>query len=128
MYKYIKNGSVIKITNINRKTHYSLVELNNPYILTLSTGLLSNLINNSATVMLLVHLVDLSNPINGYILALANTLGGTMLLIGSVATIIVIKGAKEFGVNISFWKFATYGVPVTIASYIVLLSWIYFMI
>ena len=104
------------------------LDLNNPYILTLTTGVLSNLINNSATVMLLVHLVDLSNPINGYILALANTLGGTMLLVGSVATIIVVKGAKEFGINISFWKFAKYGVPVTLASYAVFLSWLYIMI
>ena len=104
------------------------LDLNNPYALTLTTGVLSNLINNSATVMLLVHLVDLSNPINGYILALANTLGGTMFLIGSVASIIVIKGAKELGVNISFWKFASYGIPVAIASYVVLLTWIYIMI
>jgi Na+/H+ antiporter NhaD/arsenite permease-like protein len=104
------------------------LDLNNPYVLTLSTGVLSNLINNSAAVMLLVHLVDLSNPVNGYILALANTLGGTMLLVGSVATIIVVKGAKEFGVNISFWKFASYGIPVTAASYIVFLSWLYFML
>ena len=104
------------------------LELNNPYILTLSTGVLSNLINNSAAVILLVHLVDLSNPINGYILALANTLAGNLFLIGSVANIIVIKKAKEFGVHISFWKFAVYGIPVALASYITLLLWLYIMI
>ena len=104
------------------------LELSNPYTLTLATGILSNLINNSAAVMLLVHLVDLNNPINGYILALANTLAGNLFLIGSVANIIVVKEAKEFGVHISFWKFAAYGIPVALTSYLALLSWLYFMI
>jgi len=104
------------------------LEISNPYVLTLSTGVLSNLINNSAAVMLLVHMVDLSNPVNGYILALANTLAGNLFLIGSVANIIVVKEAKEYGVKISFWKFATYGIPVALVSYVVLLSWLYFMI
>jgi Na+/H+ antiporter NhaD/arsenite permease-like protein len=104
------------------------LNLENPYVLTLSTGVLSNLINNSAAVMLLVHLVDLNNPVNGYILALANTLAGNLFLIGSVANIIVVKEAKEFGIYISFWKFAIYGIPVALVSYLALLSWLYFMI
>ncbi len=104
------------------------LKLSNPYILTVTTGILSNLINNSAAVMLLVHLVDLSNPVNGYILALANTLAGNLFLIGSVANIIVIKEAKEYGIKISFGKFATYGIPVALASYAILLGWLYLMI
>ena len=105
-------------------SHHGL-NLNNPFALAATTGVLSNLINNSAAVMLLIHLVDLSKPINGYILALANTLAGNLFLIGSIANIIVVKEAKEFGINISFWKFAKYGVPVVIVSYSVLLSWLY---
>ena len=108
-------------------SHHGL-DLKDPFALTLTTGVLSNLINNSAAVMLLVHLVDLQNPMNGYILALANTLAGNLFLIGSIANIIVVKEAKEFGVNISFWKFAQYGIPVVIVSYLTLLSWLYFMI
>ncbi|HJO94762.1 MAG TPA: SLC13 family permease [Victivallales bacterium] len=100
------------------------VELNNPYILALTTGILSNMINNSATVMLLVHFVDLATPLYGYVLALSNTLAGNLFIIGSVANIIVIKGAKDYGVNISFMEFAKYGIPVAVSSFGVLLLWI----
>ena len=105
-------------------SHHGL-ELKNPFALALTTGALSNLINNSAAVMLLVHLVDLNNPINGYILALANTLAGNLFLIGSVANIIVVKEAKDLGIKISFWQFAKYGIPVALVSYLTLLTWLY---
>lgn len=100
------------------------VDINNPYILTAMTGVLSNLINNSAAVMLLVHGVDLTVPLNGYILALANTLGGNLLLIGSVANIIVVNEAKDRGIKIFFAEFAKYGIPVVAACYTVLMVWI----
>ncbi|MCP4179503.1 MAG: anion transporter [bacterium] len=103
---------------------HSGVDLNNPYILALSTGVLSNMINNSATVMLLVHFVDLTNPLFGYVLALSNTFAGNLFIIGSVANIIVIKGAKDYGINISFIEFAKYGIPVAVSSFITLFLWI----
>ncbi len=103
------------------------VDLHNHYVLTLVTGALSNLINNSATVMLMVKIVDLSSHVNGYILALANTLAGNLFLIGSVANIIVVQKAAEYKVKISFGSFAKYGVPVAVSSYAFLLIWIWIM-
>ena len=103
------------------------LDMANPYVLSLTTGVLSNLINNSAAVMLLIKVVDLSNPINGYILALSNTFAGNLLLIGSVANLVVVQGAAQFGIKISFRDFARYGVPVAVSSYIILLCWIMIM-
>ncbi len=100
------------------------VDLNNPYILALSSGALSNLINNSAAVMLLVHVVDLSQPINGYVLALSNSFAGNLLLIGSMANIIVVECANDVGVKISFKEFARYGVPTALSSFVILLGWV----
>jgi Na+/H+ antiporter NhaD/arsenite permease-like protein len=103
------------------------VDLRNPYILALTTGFLSNLINNSATVMLLVKVVDLSNPVNGYILALSNTFAGNLFLVGSVANIIVVQEAAKYGIKISFKDFAKFGVPTALASFMILLAWIFLM-
>ncbi len=99
------------------------VHLQNPIELALMTGVLSNLINNSAAVMLLVNLVDFTNPVLGYVLALSNALCGNLLIIGSVASIIVVKMARDTGVEISFWAFARYGIPVTAASFLILCGW-----
>jgi Na+/H+ antiporter NhaD/arsenite permease-like protein len=102
-------------------------DLNNTYILSLVSGILSNLINNSAAVMLLVKMVDFSNPVNGYALALSNSFAGNLLLIGSMANIIVVQSAATFGIKISFTEFAKYGVPTAISSFAVLLLWIWIM-
>lgn len=103
------------------------IDLRNTYTLAITTGVLSNLINNSAAVMLLINVVDLHNPINGYVLALSNTFAGNLFIIGSVANIIVVQGASAYGVKISFKEFARYGVPVAIASFCFLLMWISIM-
>ena len=88
---------------------------------------MSNLINNSAAVMFLVHIIDLTKEVNCYILAMANTFAGNFLLIGSVANLIVAKEAKDLNINISFMQFAKYGIPSAVISFIVLLSWIFIM-
>jgi Na+/H+ antiporter NhaD/arsenite permease-like protein len=97
--------------------------LNAPHTLILTTAALSNLINNSAAVMLLVKVIDLSHPTAAYILALANSFGGSLILIGSVANIIVVQQARELGLDIGFRDFARLGVPVTLAALGGLLLW-----
>ena len=101
--------------------------LNQPVNLTLATAVLTSLINNSPTVMLLLKVVDLSNPIAAYILALANSFGGSLLIIGSVANIIVVQQARDLGVKISFWDFTRLGLPVTLAALAGLLAWVKLM-
>lgn len=98
--------------------------LNAPATLALTTAGLSNLINNSAAVMLLLKVINLSQPTAAYILALANSFGGSLIIIGSVSNIIVVQQARALGVKISFWDFARLGIPVTLAALAGLLVWI----
>lgn len=99
------------------------VNLDSPYILTLGTTVLSNLISNSAAVMLLLKVVHFSQT-TAYVLALANSFGGSLIIVGSVANIIVVQQARDFGVNISFRDFARLGIPVTLATLVGLLGWV----
>ncbi len=92
--------------------------------LAVATAVLSNLINNSAAVMLLVKVVDLSHPTVAYVLALANSFGGSLIIVGSVSNIIVVQQARELGIAISFRDFARLGVPVTLAALAGLVGWV----
>ncbi len=80
------------------------------------TVALSNLISNAAAVLLLVKVVHVGHPTTAYVLALANSFGGSLIILGSVANIIVVQQARELGINISFRDFARLGVPVTLAA------------
>jgi Na+/H+ antiporter NhaD/arsenite permease-like protein len=101
--------------------------LNAPHNLVLMTAVLSNLINNSAAVMLLVKVVPLSQPVTGYILALANSFGGSLIIVGGVSNIIVVQQAREMKIRISFWDFARLGIPVTLAALAGLIVWVALM-
>jgi Na+/H+ antiporter NhaD/arsenite permease-like protein len=98
--------------------------LNAPATLALTAAGLSNLINNSAAVMLLLKVINLSRPATAYILALANSFGGSLIILGSVSNIIVVQQARALGIHISFWDFARLGIPVTLAALAGLLVWI----
>jgi Na+/H+ antiporter NhaD/arsenite permease-like protein len=99
------------------------IDLNSPMTLALTTAGLSNLINNSAAVMLLLKVVNLS-PVTAYVLALANSFGGSLIILGSVSNIIVVQQARAMGIKISFRDFARLGIPVTLAALAGLLAWI----
>ena len=99
-------------------------DLNTPGNLILTTAALSNLIGNSAAVMLLLKVVNLAQPAAPYILALANSFGGSLVIVGSVSNIIVVQQAREMGIKISFRDFARLGIPVTLAALAGLFVWI----
>jgi Na+/H+ antiporter NhaD/arsenite permease-like protein len=103
---------------------HSQFNLNAPVPLALATAGLSNLIGNSGTVMLLLKIIDLDHPATAYVLAVANSFGGNLLIIGSVANIIVIQQTRALGIKISFGDFARLGIPVTLAALAVLLLWV----
>jgi Na+/H+ antiporter NhaD/arsenite permease-like protein len=92
------------------------VSLNAPPVLIPATTILSNIINNSAAVMLLLKVVDLSQPVTAYTLALANSFGGSLLVIGSVSNILVVQQAQRCGIAIGFGAFVRLGIPVTLAA------------
>jgi Na+/H+ antiporter NhaD/arsenite permease-like protein len=103
---------------------HSGFDLNAPPNLALTTAALSNLINNSAAVMLLLKVVNLSTPVAAYILALANSFGGSLVIVGSVSNIIVVEQARDLGVRISLRDFVRLGVPVTLATLVGLIGWV----
>ncbi len=100
------------------------VNLNSLPVLAVVTAALSNLINNSAAVLLLVKVTHVAHPTVAYVLALANSFGGSLIIIGSVSNIIVVQQAHELGVEISFRDFARLGVPVTAVAIGGLLGWV----
>ncbi|MDR3377302.1 MAG: SLC13 family permease, partial [Verrucomicrobiae bacterium] len=102
-------------------------QLNRPANLALTTTVLTSLINNSPTVMLLLKVVNPLTPTSAYILALANSFGGSLIIIGSVANLIVVQQARDLGVKISFWDFSRLGLPVTLAGLGGLLLWVKLM-
>ena len=59
-------------------------------------------------------------------LSLATTYAGNLLTIGSIANLIVIEQARLRGVTIRFRDYACAGVPVTLATFAILLVWIRF--
>jgi Na+/H+ antiporter NhaD/arsenite permease-like protein len=87
-----------------------------------ATVVLSNLVSNVPAVMLLLpHAV---HPQAGAILALASTLAGNLLIVGSIANIIVVDQAKALGVAVGWREHARVGVPVTLATLAVAAAWL----
>lgn len=81
-------------------------------------AILSNLISNVPAVMLFTKLVpNLPDPRTAWLaLAMSTTLAGNLTVLGSIANLIVIEGARRRGVRISFVDHLKVGVPVTIAT------------
>ena len=74
--------------------------------------------------ILLLKVVNLTGPAVRYILALANSFGGSLIIVGNVSNIIVVQQAREMGITILFWDFARLGIPVTLAALAGLLAWV----
>jgi Na+/H+ antiporter NhaD/arsenite permease-like protein len=82
------------------------------------TAVLSNLVSNVLTVMLLRTVVaSFPDPHAGWlILAMASTLAGDLTITGSVANIIVVERAAAEGVALGFREYFRVGLPVTIST------------
>ncbi len=90
------------------------VPLDRPAPLFAATVLLSNLVSNVPAVMLLLPVA--THPQAGPILALASTLAGNLLLVGSIANLIVADAAARRGIRLDWRVHARTGVPVTLAT------------
>ncbi|HEX7969272.1 MAG TPA: SLC13 family permease [Stellaceae bacterium] len=78
--------------------------------------MMSNTFGNLPSVILLLQIWP--DPPAGalYALALLASLAGNLLLVGSLATILVVERADAFGVHISFAEYARAGIPITLLS------------
>lgn len=90
------------------------IDLERPGLLFVTTFVLCNIVSNVPAVMLLLPLA--THPMGGTLLALASTLAGNLLIVGSIANIIVVDAAGRRGVCIDWRRHARVGVPVTFAT------------
>lgn len=101
------------------------VDLARPECLFVVAVLLSNVVSNVPAIMLLLPAAR--DPMAGPVLALASTLAGNLLVIGSIANIIVIDQAERLGVKIGWREHARVGVPVTLATLTIAAVWLAFL-
>jgi Na+/H+ antiporter NhaD/arsenite permease-like protein len=82
------------------------------------TLVLSNLISNVPTVMLMRPLAQYFPNQEQFflVLAMASTYAGNLTLLGSVANLIVAESAKRFGIHISFGTYLKVGLPTTLVT------------
>ncbi len=100
------------------------LSLDRAWHLTGLAALLSNLVSNVPAVMLLLKFLDPLQPLQWVVSALASTFAGNLITIGSIANLIVIEGAREYGVVIRFGEHARAGIPITIFSLMTVIVWL----
>ena len=101
------------------------INLSDPAIIFVVTAILSDIVSNVPSVMLLLPFA--ADPSLGPVMAIASGLSSNLIVIGSLASIIVVDAASRRGVRISFWDFARTGVPVTILSMLVAAGWLWLL-
>ncbi|HVM78060.1 MAG TPA: anion transporter [Stellaceae bacterium] len=100
--------------------------LDRPAVLAPVTALLSNLVSNVPTVLVLKPFVAvLAHPERAWlVLAMASTLAGNLTIVGSVANLIVVERARQSRIEIGFWTYLKVGVPVTLLTIAVGVWWL----
>lgn len=102
------------------------VHLADPGPLLVASALLSNLVSNVPAVMLLLPHLGGSGEQAGVMLALVTTFAGNLLLVGSIANLIVVDLARQQGIDIDWKRHAITGIPVTLATLVVVWAWVRF--
>lgn len=105
------------------------INLNDPLSLFFTSALLSNIVGNNPTVMLLVPYLEagLHSDILCASLALGTGFSSNMVIFGSLAGIVVVEQSKACGVQISFMDYAKAGFPVAMVCLILSAFWIYWL-
>ena len=87
---------------------------------------LSNLVSNVPAVLVLKPFVQgLPDQQRIWlVIAMASTLSGNLTLVGSIANLIVLQGARRHDVEITFWEYAKVGLPVTVATIVFGVWWL----
>lgn len=98
------------------------VDINQPVILFFITSLVSNIVGNNPTVMLLIPFLtptpETANAM-GAALALGTGFSSNMFIFSSLAGIIVVEQAKRYHVNISFAEFTRSGLLIALAGMVI---------
>jgi Na+/H+ antiporter NhaD/arsenite permease-like protein len=97
-------------------------DLTHPGVLFAATAVLSNIVSNVPAVMLLLPAAR--DPMAGPVLALSSTLAGNVVIVGSIATMIVVDQAGRLGVAIDWRAHARVGVPVALLTLALAAAWL----
>ena len=94
--------------------------------LSATAAVIGNAISNVPAVMLFLRVVPrLPDPERAWLtLAMSSTLAGNLTILGSIANLIVIEGARRRGVVVGFSDYARVGVPLTIATVAIGVVWL----
>lgn len=95
-----------------------------PLGLVMVTTLLSNLISNVPTVLLLQANIPQDAEQSWLLLAAASTLAGNLTLFGAVANLITVEAAAAQGYRLSFWQHLRFGLPLTCVTLAIAYAWI----
>ncbi|MEX9907866.1 SLC13 family permease [Providencia rettgeri] len=104
------------------------VDLNDPLALFLVTGVLSTIVGNNPSVMLLVPFLTPEGNADslGAALVLGSGFSSNLLVFGSLAGIIVVEQSAAYGVKISFGEFSKSGGVVALLCMLLAAAWILF--
>jgi Na+/H+ antiporter NhaD/arsenite permease-like protein len=96
-----------------------------PFIMVTAAAILSNLVSNVPAVLLMKPIMaSMPDPETAWLLlAMSSTLAGNLTILGSIANIIVVEGARH-KVKIGFVEYMKVGVPLTIATLCVGTLWL----
>ena len=94
--------------------------------LSATAAILSNAVSNVPAVMLFTRFIpNLPDPRSAWLaLAMSSTLAGNLTILGSIANLIVVEGARRRGVTIGFWDYAAVGIPVTLSTLALGIWWL----
>jgi Na+/H+ antiporter NhaD/arsenite permease-like protein len=100
-------------------------------LLSVVSAVLSNLVSNVPAVLLFKPVVPVlpaaSQETAWLALAMSSTLAGNLTVLGSVANLIVVEGARRDGVSISFWEYLRVGTPVTLLTLVIGVAWLWWL-
>ena len=94
------------------------LHLDQVWVLTAVTAVLSNFISNVPAVLVLKPFVQsLADQQHAWlVIAMSSTVAGNLTVVGSVANLIVVERARSAGIEISFGAYCRAGVPLTLLS------------
>jgi len=101
------------------------MHLDNAYLLSALTAVLSNVVSNVPAVLVFKPLIgQIHSPERAWlVLAMASTLAGNLTVVGSVANLIVIQQAHS-KVRIGFWEYFRVGAPLAAITILAGAAWI----
>ena len=99
------------------------LDLTHPAIIYVATAVLSDVVSNVPSIMLLLPFAE--EPSLGPVMAVASGLSSNLIVIGSLASIIVVDQAARRGLRISFWDFARTGIPITLSTMLMAAGWLW---